>query len=161
MMMSNEVSKVKMADYSIVKSPGVLATYGLGSCLGIALYDKKSKVGGLIHIMLPESKSSKNHAKYADTGIPLLIEKMIKKGAKKRNIKAKIIGGAQMFNFGSKEISMNIGKRNIKATKKILKEKRIKIVAEDIGKDFGRTMKFYTEDGSIKITSYKRDDLII
>lgn len=158
--MSKEL-KIKMAEFAVSKSPDVLVTYGLGSCLGIVLYDQSAKIGGLIHIMLPKNNSSNNSAKYADTGIPLLIDKMTAAGARKRRLKAKIIGGAQMFNFGSEKTISNIGKRNIKKSKEVLKKLRIKIVAEDVGEDFGRTMRFYIDDGKVKITSYKRDELII
>ena len=150
-----------MAEYTVAKPPNVLVTLGLGSCIGLALYDKYSKVSGLIHFMLPASNGKKNTAKYADTGIPFLIEEMVKNGAKKRNIVAKLVGGAKMFSFGEENSVMNIGKRNSEAAKEILKTEGIKIVAEDIGKDFGRTMRFYSETGDVLVTSYKRDDLTI
>lgn len=158
--MSKEL-KIKMAEYGVTKSPDVLVTYGLGSCLGIVLYDHSAKIGGLIHIMLPQNNAGKNQAKYADTGIPLLIKKMTAAGARKRRLEAKIIGGAQMFNFGSEKTISNIGKRNIQKTKEVLNQLKIKIVAEDVGQDFGRTMRFYTNDGKVRVTSYKRDELIL
>jgi chemotaxis protein CheD len=159
--MSNDEIRIKMAEYTVAKPPNVLVTLGLGSCIGLALYDKYSKVSGLIHFMLPASNGKKNTAKYADTGIPFLIEEMVKNGAKKRNIVAKLVGGAKMFSFGEENSVMNIGKRNSKAAKEILKDEGIKIVAEDIGEDFGRTMRFYSETGDVLVTSYKRDDLTI
>ena len=159
--MSNDEIRIKMAEYTVAKPPNVLVTLGLGSCIGLALYDKYSKVSGLIHFMLPASNGKKNTAKYADTGIPFLIEEMVKNGAKKRNIVAKLVGGAKMFSFGEENSVMNIGKRNSQAAKEILKAEGIKIVAEDIGEDFGRTMRFYSETGDVLVTSYKRDDLTI
>lgn len=150
-----------MAEYTVSRPPHVLVTLGLGSCIGLALYDKYSKVSGLIHFMLPYSSGKKNTAKYADTGIPFLINEMVKHGAKKRNIVAKIVGGAKMFDFGEENSAMNIGKRNSKAAREILNSKGIKIIGEDIGKDFGRTMRFYSETGEVKVTSYKRDELIL
>ncbi|MDZ7672953.1 MAG: chemotaxis protein CheD [Halanaerobiales bacterium] len=159
--MGNDEIRIKMAEYQVAKPPHVLVTLGLGSCIGLALYDKYSKISGLIHYMLPESNGKKNTAKYADTGIPFLIDEMLKLGAKKRNLVAKLVGGAKMFSFGDENSVMNIGQRNAKAAKKILKEEGIKILAEDTGDDFGRTMRFYTETGEIKVTSYKRDELII
>lgn len=159
--MSNDEIRIKMAEYTVAKPPNVLVTLGLGSCIGLALYDKYSKVSGLIHFMLPASNGKKNTAKYADTGIPFLIKEMVKNGAKKRNIVAKLVGGAKMFSFGEDNSVMNIGKRNSEAAKEILKAEGIKIVAEDIGEDFGRTMRFYSETGEVLVTSYKRDDLTI
>jgi len=159
--MSNDEIRIKMAEYTVAKPPNILVTLGLGSCIGLALYDKYSKVSGLIHFMLPASNGKKNTAKYADTGIPFLIEEMVKNGAKKRNIVAKLVGGAKMFSFGEENSVMNIGKRNSQAAKEILKAEGIKIAAEDIGEDFGRTMRFYSETGDVLVTSYKRDDLTI
>lgn len=160
-MMSDKEIRIKMAEYEIAQPPHILVTLGLGSCIGLALYDKYTKISGLIHYMLPESNSNTNTAKYADTGIPYLIEKMIEMGAKKRNINAKLVGGAKMFSFGNDSSVMNIGRRNAEAAKKILKKENIKVIAEDIGKDFGRTMRFFTDTGEVKVTSYKRDDLLI
>ena len=89
------------------------------------------------------------------------IEEMEKIGAKKWNFEAKLVGGAKMFNVGMNNDNMKIGERNIKATKKILKQENIKISGEDVGEDFGRTMEFHTENGKVIITSYQRDELIL
>jgi chemotaxis protein CheD len=150
-MASTEI-KVGIADLNFVIDPGTIMTIGLGSCIGIALYDKILKVAGLAHIMLPDStqfKSNTNPMKFADLAIPMLIEKMEKQGCKKRNLIAKIAGGASMFNFSDKSIISDIGKRNSDAVKKALKEEAIPIVAEEIGGNKGRTMVLYTEDGRV------------
>lgn len=144
--------KVGIADLNLVLDPGAIMTIGLGSCIGIALYDKMLKVAGLAHIMLPDStqfKNATNPMKFADLAIPILIEKMETQGCKKRNLTAKIAGGASMFNFSDKSIISDIGKRNSDAVKKALKDATIPIVAEDIGGNKGRTMIFYTEDGKV------------
>lgn len=141
-MTASEV-KVGIADLNIVLDPGSIMTIGLGSCIGIALYDKSKRLAGLAHIMLPDStqfKSSSNPMKFADLAVPMLIEKMEKHGANKRNFIAKIAGGASMFNFTDKSIISDIGKRNSEAVKKALKNEQIPIVAEEIGGDKGRTM---------------------
>ncbi|WP_125152114.1 chemotaxis protein CheD [Clostridium rectalis] len=146
--------KVGIADLDVAVSPDRLITVGLGSCIGIALYDKLNKVGGLLHIMLPDSTQfSKvtNPLKFADLGIPVLIEKMEQKGAVKRNLKAKIAGGASMFNFSDKSMIMDIGNRNGIAVKKMLKELTIPILSEDIGGNKGRTMVFNTLNGIVQI----------
>ena len=119
------VIKVGMADLNVIKAPGILTTLGLGSCVGIALYDKPNRVAGLAHIMLPSSKEIKNNenkAKFADTGIELLIARMVKEGAVKERLIAKIVGGAQMFSFNNNSSILKIGERNIQATKEKLKE---------------------------------------
>src|SRR5690554_6691861 len=111
--------KVGMADLNVTKAPHQLTTLGLGSCVGITLYDGVNKVAGLAHIMLPSSKEIKNNqnkAKFADTGIEELINLMTKIGADKNNLVAKIAGGSQMFNFNSNNQMLRIGERNVLAT---------------------------------------------
>ena len=150
-MVSTEI-KVGIADLNVVLDPGTIMTIGLGSCIGIALYDKTLKVAGLAHIMLPDStqfKSSTNPMKFANSAIPMLIERMEKQGCKKRNLLAKIAGGASMFNFSDKSIISDIGKRNSDAVKKVLKEEAIPIIAEEIGGNKGRTMILYASDGRV------------
>ena len=92
--------KVGMADLKVCKCPDSLTTLGLGSCVGVALYDPISKVSGLLHCMLPDStqiRNNSNVAKFADTGIDELIRQMVALGANKSRLVAKIAGGAQMF----------------------------------------------------------------
>ncbi len=162
--MEDRVIRVRMAEFAIINSPGILTTIGLGSCIGIALYDKIHKIGGLIHIMLPKNKREKERkkaAKYADTGIPLLVEEMKREGASDYNLIAKIAGGANMFNTAGVDSHMKVGKRNIASVKRILDTMRIKVQGEEVGKNYGRTMKFFTDDGKVLITSYKHDDIIL
>ena len=152
--MSGETIKIGMADLNIAKSPNFLTTLGLGSCVGITLYDKINKIAGLAHIMLPSSKEIKNNqnvAKFADTGIDELIDLMIKAGANRTNLVAKIAGGSQMFNFNSNNDILKIGERNVIATKLKLKELNIKIISEDTGGNFGRTILLSSVDGSLHI----------
>ncbi|HCW53662.1 MAG TPA: chemotaxis protein CheD [Clostridium sp.] len=150
-MVENEV-KVGIADLNLVLDPGSIMTIGLGSCIGIALYDKSLKIAGLAHIMLPDStqfKSANNPMKFADLAIPILIERMEKQGCKKRGIVAKIAGGASMFNFSDKSIISDIGKRNSEAVKKSLNANGIPIIAEEIGGNKGRTMILNASDGKV------------
>lgn len=149
-----ETIKVGMADYKVTKAPGALITFGLGSCVGIALYDKSTKVSGLAHVMLPSSKEIRNNsnkAKFADTGIDELLSEMIKLGARKSSIVAKIAGGAQMFSFSSQNDMLRIGERNAIASKEKLKEHRIRILSEDTGGNFGRTIELNAETGELFI----------
>lgn len=152
----NDVVKVGMADLKTTGSPGVLTTLGLGSCVGICLYDPTAKIAGMAHIMLPSSKTIKNnsnHFKFADTGIDLLIEDMVSRGAKKHRMISKIAGGAQMFSFTTKNDVMKIGERNVIAVKNILKDYKIPIKAEDTGGNHGRTIEFHAADGKLIIKS--------
>lgn len=152
---------VKMADHAVGDENTVLATLGLGSCIGVALYDKYSKIGGLVHIMLPENPGGKKIVKYADTGIPYLISEMGEIGAKKRRLSAKIVGGAGMFKSESGDSVMKIGARNIEAVKQTLKSESIKIIGSDVGKDYGRSMYFYPDDGRVEVKSFSRDLITI
>lgn len=150
----NEEKRVGIADLNIAKSPNKLITVGLGSCVGIALYDNTSGIGGLAHIMLPDSTqfgNVTNPAKFADLAIPILIKNMELKGAKTKNIIAKVAGGASMFNFPDKKMIMDIGNRNNRAVKEILFKLSIPITGEDLGGNSGRTMIFDTRNGIVQI----------
>ncbi|WP_078430726.1 chemotaxis protein CheD [Alkalihalobacterium alkalinitrilicum] len=142
----SEVVKVGMADLNIVKSPQTIRTSGLGSCVGVVLYDDYSYISGMAHIMLPDSTLAKtgtlNVAKYADTAIVELIQQLKSAGAKTHALRAKIAGGAQMFHFSSTNDMMRIGPRNVDAVREKLKELRIPIVAQDVGGSSGRTIEF-------------------
>ncbi|MEG1687139.1 MAG: chemotaxis protein CheD, partial [Angelakisella sp.] len=115
---------VGIADLNVAKSPEVLVTYALGSCVGICLYDANARVGGLVHIMLPDSTQifggSQQLNKFADTGIAELIKRMEALGARRTFMKAKIAGGAQMFAAISNSAIANIGNRNVVAVKEVL-----------------------------------------
>ncbi|MBU3142361.1 chemotaxis protein CheD [Clostridium sp. CF012] len=149
----NEI-KVGIADLNVAFSPFKLITVGLGSCVGIAIYDKVVGLGGLAHIMLPDSSQFNkitNEIKFADLAIPILVTNMIKKGATLKNMRAKIAGGASMFNFPDKSIVMDIGNRNGIAVKSALKSLCIPILSEDIGGNKGRTLIFDTTSGVLSI----------
>ncbi len=153
---------VKISDLAVAKAPEVIVTYALGSCVGIALYDNISKIGGLAHIMLPSSKESvankDNLKKYADTGIQLLINEMSAAGANINNLTAKIAGGAQMF---ASSAIMSIGDRNVHSVKSILSALNIKIIGEQTGENFGRTVFLHTDTGKYEIKTAARDTIEI
>lgn len=159
-----EIIKVGMADVNTIKAPGILTTLGLGSCVGIALYDKFNRIAGLAHIMLPSSKEIKNNenkAKFADTGIDLLIEMMIKKGAQRKNLTAKVTGGSQMFSFNNNNSVLKIGERNVIATKEKLTDLNIRIISEDTGGNYGRTIELDAEDGSLLVKTIGHGEKVI
>jgi chemotaxis protein CheD len=138
--------RIGISELGVVKAPLTIRTAGLGSCVGIVIYDEERKISGLAHIMLPDSMLTKgaiqNEAKYADTAIPLLIDKLCEAGAKRMSLRAKIAGGAQMFQFSSKSDLTRIGPRNVEAVKDVLKKHRIMIISEDVGGNKGRTIEF-------------------
>ncbi len=143
----DNVVKVGIADMNVVKVPGTIRTAGLGSCVGAILYSQEKGIAGMVHVMLPESSLSKtsefNKAKYGDTAIEELIKMLEKQGVRASTLKAKIAGGAQMFQFSSTALEvMRIGLRNTEAVKEQLKRFRIPIVAQDTGGNSGRTIEF-------------------
>ncbi len=147
---------VGIADFNIARPPMKLVTYALGSCVGICLYDADIKLGGMAHILLPDSTQITNNAqtkKFADTCIAELIKVMLRNGASKTRLRAKIAGGAQMFAMPSNSAISNIGARNIESVKKVLAMNYIPIVAEDVGKNFGRTQTFDPATGIMYIKS--------
>jgi chemotaxis protein CheD len=150
-----EIIKIGMADWGVAKPPDRLRTTGLGSCVGVVLYDSVNKIAGMAHVMLPDSSLGKgseiNIGKYADTAIPQLIRDMETAGASKRNLVAKIAGGAQMFSFLNGNDTMRIGPRNVDACKAMLMREQIKIVAEETGGNCGRTIEMDTETGMLQI----------
>jgi len=151
------IIKVGMADLKVAHLTGVLKTIGLGSCVGLTLYDSKAMVAGMAHVMLPDSEIARegtlNLAKYADTAIPELIVKMQAFGAVVGRLEAKLAGGAQMFAFSSDSDTMRIGPRNVESCKLMLKQYSIPVRAEDTGGNFGRTIEFNCETGVLIIRS--------
>ena len=151
---------VGISDYKYARNPNIFVTYALGSCVGICLYDKQLKIGGLSHIMLPESsmfsKNDINRMKFADTAISDLVQDLVKLGADKRRLTAKIAGGAQMFEVQQGSLVGTIGDRNVDSVKKTLHSLRIPIIAEDTGLNYGRTVYFDLDTGIMKVQSLSR-----
>ena len=150
----NNTIKVGMADLNALYHPGVLTTLGLGSCVGVAIFNRYTRIIGLAHVMLPysaQASKSTNAAKFADTAIQKLVEKMIGMGAKKEHLIAKLTGGAQMFAFNQYSDIMRIGYRNITACREKLEEMRIPIVSEDTGGNYGRTIELYSDTGRLLV----------
>lgn len=155
---------ISIAEIAVGKNSTILETQSLGSCVGVALYDPLTKIGALAHIMLPDSKKTTTHnksGKYADTAIKEMYDRMIALGAEKRNITAKIAGGACMFSGVGITEFMNIGLRNITAVKNVLKELDIYLSAEDCGGNRGRTIEFSTETGFLTIKSAMHEVKVI
>lgn len=155
---------VGISDLNIAQNGDMLVTHALGSCIGICLYDNVAKIAGLSHIMLPSSIGfnpvGKQIYKFADTAIPELIKKMQAVGANKIYLRAKIAGGAQMFAGVNNSSLANIGERNISAVKAELARQRIPILAEDTGKNYGRTQYFSSNDGVMIIKSVNRGEWV-
>lgn len=149
-----ELIKVGMANLKVSRSPNVLTTLGLGSCIGVALYDPVKKIGGLSHVMLPDIMAVKvrtNRAKFVNTSIEEMLIEMERLGASRTRVKAKLIGGAHMFEFAKPGLLFDVGKRNVDMAREELKKRKIRIVSEDVGEDFGRSVELELETGVVKI----------
>lgn len=154
---------VGISDMKIVKEPEQLISYALGSCVGICIIDKTAKISGMAHIMLPYNNNidKENLFKFADTGIEEMVKRMEYLGAIKTRMIAKIAGGAKMFEVKSGSALGSIGERNILATKETLNKLRIKLFAEDVGSNYGRTITFESTTGNLTIKSFGKDLKVI
>lgn len=156
--------KVGIADMQLCTVPDKITTIGLGSCVGIVLYNMTEACCGMVHIMLPSSKEIKNNsnrAKFADTGIEDLIRALEAKGIKRSSLLAKIAGGATMFQFSAHSDLGSVGERNVKAVREILDCNHIRIVAEDTGENYGRTIIFDPSSKMLTIRSAGKEDRMI
>jgi chemotaxis protein CheD len=145
--------KVGIAEYEVTTDGAVLTTSGLGSCIGIALYDTETGAAGLVHVMLPSADEMEdgNAAKFADTGTELLIEEMEDVGADTARIEAKIAGGSDMLDFS--DSGSGIGDRNVAKVRETLEEYGIPIVGEDVGGDHGRSLRLESKTGDLVVKS--------
>jgi chemotaxis protein CheD len=155
-----KIIKVAMADLNVARQGCSLQTAGLGSCVGVTLYDPVAKVAGLAHVMLPSSEIAReeklNVAKYADTAIPEMIRLLQSIGAVISRLEAKLAGGAQMFSFGSfGGDMMRIGPRNVESCKLSLKKFNIPVKAEDTGGNYGRTIEMQCDTGKLIVRSFQ------
>lgn len=161
----SEIIKVGMADLKVCNSPDGLTTLGLGSCVGIAIRDPITKIGGLAHIMLPDSTAIRggqlNIPKFADTGITELVRQMEAMGAKRSRMVAKLAGGAMMFTFQNKTDLVRVGDRNVEASRKKLAELQIPVLVADTGANYGRTVIFYPETGDYVIRAVGKPEKVI
>ena len=150
-----------MADYKVGQTPFTLISYGLGSCIGLSLYDPQAKVGGLLHYMLPDStqaRASDTPAKFIDTGFPLMLNDVLKLGAVKSRLVAKIAGGAQMFAFSNATNVMRVGERNAEAAIELLKKQGIKLIAQDTGANYGRTVSIDLVTGGYTVKTVSKGE---
>jgi chemotaxis protein CheD len=146
---NNNVITVGVGDYKIARAPKLIKTL-LGSCIGVVLYDQTTKIGGLLHIMLPARNGDtlQKESKYADTGIPVMINQMVNvAGAQRLSLTAKIFGGASMFSVENP--LFDIGKRNEDEVRRILREKGIKILSCKTGGSKGYQIALDTNTGKI------------
>jgi chemotaxis protein CheD len=155
--------RVKVADHAVARGDAVITTIGLGSCVAIVLYDAANRIGGLAHILLPSesmSRETANRAKFPTSAVPLLVEKMYELGSR-GSLVAKIVGGASMFSALLPAGGINMGERNIEATRRALKVANIPIIAQDVGGDYGRSVYHYVADGRVVVKSLRKGELAL
>lgn len=147
---------MKVADWAAERGDGVLVTLGLGSCVAIMLYDPQAKTGAMAHVLLPSTSLARditNRAKFPETAVPLLIERLKALGADPRRLVAKLAGGASMFGQLVTPGTIQMGERNILASRNALRAATIPIIREAVGGERGRTVRFHIKDGRVEIRS--------
>lgn len=161
---SNGATFVKVAQSAVGGPDDTLVTLGLGSCVAILLHDAEARVGGLAHILLPEpalSRDQGNASKFATTAVPALVKEMARMGARPGRLRAKLVGGAAMFQTLMVPGSLNMGARNINASRQALEAAGIPVVAEDVGGDYGRSVRFYVGAGKTTVSSVGKADVVL
>ena len=156
--------RVKVAECAVGRDEQTLITIGLGSCVAIALYDNVARVGGLAHTLLPDESMARdrtNPAKFPSSAVTLLLAEMTRLGADATRVRAKLVGGASMFANLLPSGGINIGDRNITAARQALERNKIRIVAEDVGSDHGRSVHFHLDDGRVEVRSLKKGNRVL
>ena len=147
---------VKVADWAAERGDGVLITLGLGSCVAIMLHDPQTKAGAMAHVLLPSislARDFTNRAKFPETAVPLLVERLKGLGADPRRLVAKLAGGASMFSQLVTPGTIQMGERNVLAARSALRAAQIPIIREAVGGERGRSVRFHVKDGRVEIRS--------
>jgi len=153
---AQKVVVVKMAELAVVENSRLLKTT-LGSCVGVILHDAKKSIGGLAHIMLPQQLGRDSSVgKYAETAIPALLSRVLKRGGSRKDLRAYLVGGANMFKFSGDRKIATVGEKNIESTKQILRELEIPVAFEDTGGEQGKTLLFDNHTGEIAVRTLNK-----
>jgi chemotaxis protein CheD len=154
--MSGAELLVRVADLNVGGAGDTLLTVGLGSCVAIVLHDAEACVAGMAHVLLPApalSRRQENPAKCPQTAVPALLERMAQRGAHPRRITARITGGASMFGALAPPGTVQMGERNVVASREALRTAGLPLIGEDVGSDYGRTVRVHAADGRMEISS--------
>lgn len=168
----SDVVTVGLAELKVTDNSHVLASFGLGSCVAVAIFDPVRKKGGLAHVMLPESKCRDSElapGKFADTAVARLVDELVLAGARPRSLLCKLVGGSEMFralgSFSGAQpagaAAPPIGARNIQAVKRALDQLGVPVVAEDTGGHHGRTVRFDVSTGEVEVSSINHGKNVI
>lgn len=147
-----EAIMVGMAEIKVTRTAeDVLIALGLGSCIGVCLYDPQAQVAGMAHVVLPDSTGYETQpSKFADTAVPLLIQEMERLGATPGRLRAALAGGAQLFAFNGPGPRLEIGPRNAAAVQAAIQQHKICVAASDLGGTSGRTI-YFTGEGRVRV----------
>jgi chemotaxis protein CheD len=156
----DETTVVGLGELKVSKDrTSALACLGLGSCVCVACYDPVSKVGGMAHVVLPDSggRASSPDPKYADMAIPMLLEEMRECGALKIRTVIKLAGGAELSTAPGLDNAFKIGEKNQEAVKVALSKEGVKVKSEELGGNKGRTVRMYVDTGRVVVTTAGSD----
>ena len=161
--MSTEAFPVGLGELKVGSKPGqILVCYGLGSCVGLTLYDPVAHVGVMVHVVLPDSSLSRGQesppGKFADTGVVAAIEEAVRAGAKRSRLVARIAGGARMLNVVGAGSKLDIGARNSEAVRAALALHKIHLAADDTGGTYGRTLQLFIDTGRLLVSTVGRGE---
>ena len=159
-----QVTIVKVAEWAAARADGVIVTLGLGSCVAIMLHDPQARAGAMAHVLLPSkslARDATNPAKFPETAVPFLIERLKALGADPRRLVAKLAGGASMFAQLMTPGSVQMGERNIVAARNALRAASIPLAREAVGGGAGRSVRFHVADGHVEIRSVGSDAVVI
>ncbi|MCC6928543.1 MAG: chemotaxis protein CheD [Gemmatimonadaceae bacterium] len=161
---------VNVGEAAVLRERGVMASVGLGSCVAIVLHDRVARVGGMAHVLLPHEALSRTPGKpsrFATTAVGHLLTLMrdlaraAEPGATVDAAEARIVGGASMFAALLNGGGINMGERNVHATRRALAAAGIPLVAEDTGGDFGRSVYFDVATGELRVTSIRHGERLL
>jgi chemotaxis protein CheD len=150
---------VNMGQFAVSRShEDVLTALGLGSCIAVCVYDPDSQLGGMVHVVLPDSaigRPADTPAKFADSGVPWLIRHVEEQGATRRRLRISLVGGANVLTSGTGSSALDIGQRNITAVRSALAAERLAAVAEDVGGHSSRTVRLHICTGELMVKTLR------
>jgi len=162
--MESTLIEVQMGKMELAQAPDRVVTRGLGSCLGITIYDPLKKIGALVHPMLPDidkSKIKSNPSRFVNSGIILALEELERKGCSRSRMQVKVFGGAHMFSFINADSALNVGLKNIDMAHTIFKSLNLKILVEEVGGTFGRTVELDAETGKVLVKTVSWGEKVV
>lgn len=162
-MIGHQMEAVGLGELKVAHQPDqVLVCYGLGSCVGLALYDPVVRIGAMVHVVLPDSSMGRGReappGKFADTGVEAALAALVDAGASLSRLVAKAAGGARMLRLAGSNPRLDIGARNIEAVRAALARHQIRLAADDTGGTHGRTLQLFVDTGRVLVSTVGRGE---